>query len=156
LFFRHWPRIFLSMPVSSPVPDSDAARLALRPTVAAELPAQPEATAGDFLHRTLRPVLKLQNQLILLTVADFVREHHLAFPAANATEQQRLVAELLGRNVKLRYTIIGLITGLFTSSELEFYRPRRRELNRRLLELAIQRVQDQVAAVAAASTAAGA
>ncbi|RYU80284.1 hypothetical protein [Hymenobacter persicinus] len=129
----------------------DTARLALRPAVAAELPAAPEATVGDFLHRTLRPVLKLQNPLLLFTVADFLREHHVPFAQASATEQQRLAAELLTRNVKLRYTIIGLMTGLFTGPETSFYRRHRGEVNRRLLELATQRVQDQVAAVAAAT-----
>jgi len=131
----------------------DAALLALRPAVAAELPAAPTATAHDFLHRTLRPLLKLQNPLLLLTVADFVREHHMAFAGKGAAEQERIVADVLARNVKLRYTIIGLVTGLFTSNETSLYRRQRNEINRRLLELATRRVQDQVAAVAAASTA---
>ena len=128
----------------------DAALLALRPVVGAELPAEPEPTVGDFLHRTLRPVLKLQNELLLLTVADFVREHHLPFAPADDTRRRQLVAELLTRNVKLRYTVVGLVTGLFTSAETAFYRRERTTLNRRLLELATRRVQDQVAAVAAA------
>ena len=128
------------MPTASP--------LALRSAVAAELAAAPDATTGDFLHRTLRPVLKRQNEVLLLTVSDFVRDHHIPFAAAGPTEQQRLLAELLTRNVKLRYTVIGLVCGLFTTPELAFYRRHRGELNRRVLELATQRVQDQAAAIA--------
>ncbi|HEX8350976.1 MAG TPA: hypothetical protein VF598_13515 [Hymenobacter sp.] len=128
--------------------DLSAALLALRPPISAELPTIPAATVGDFLHRTLRPVLKLQNELLLLLVADFVREHHIPFVVASAAERERLATELLTRNVKLRYTIIGLITALFTSPETSFYRQHRAELNRRLLELALRRVQDQVTAVA--------
>ncbi|GAA4013821.1 hypothetical protein GCM10022408_28680 [Hymenobacter fastidiosus] len=131
-----------------PLSAHDTTLLALRPTIAAALPTVSDATLSDFLHRTLRPVLKLQNQVLLLTVADFVREHHIAFAGTNSVEQQRLVAGLLGRNVKLRYTIVGLITGLFTGPETIFYRRQRSAVNRRLLELATQRVQDQVAAVA--------
>ena len=125
-----------------------AALLALRPPVPAELPDTPAATVGDFLHRTLRPVLKLQNELLLLLVADFVREHHIPFATVSDAERERLVAELLARNVKLRYTIIGLIIGLFTSAETSFYRQHRSELNRRLLELALRRAQDQVPVIA--------
>lgn len=131
--------------------DRDAALLASRPIVeTAFLPPTPEAaTVGDFLHRTLRPVLKLQNELLLQLVADFIQEHHIPFAVAPAAEQQRLVAGLLTRNVKLRYFIVGTVVGLFTQAELAFYRPHRAELNRRLLELASRRVQDQVGAVAA-------
>ncbi|MGY2131208.1 hypothetical protein ACW9KT_03200 [Hymenobacter sp. HD11105] len=131
--------------------DRDAALLSSRPLVAtAFLPPTAEiATAGDFLHRTLRPVLKLQNELLLLLVADFVQEHHIPFSTAGVVEQQRLIGELLTRNVKLRYLIVGTVVGLFTQTELAYYRPNRAELNRRLLELATRRVQDQVEAVAA-------
>ncbi|HEX8428452.1 hypothetical protein [Hymenobacter sp.] len=124
----------------------DAALLALRPAVATA-PASGDATSGDFLHHTLRPVLKLQNELLLAVVADFVRDHHVPLATASAADQQRLLTELLTRNVKLRYTVIGLISGLFTGAELAFYREHRSELNRRLLELAVRRVQDQVETV---------
>jgi hypothetical protein len=121
---------------------SDAALLALRPVLAVA-PATGDATAGDFLHHTLRPVLKMQNELLLAVVADFVRDHHVPLATASVPDQQRLLTELLTRNVKLRYTVIGIVSGLFTSDELEYYRQHRPELNRRLLELAVRRVQDQ-------------
>lgn len=120
----------------------DTALLALRPVVAAE-PAEP-ATVGAFLHTTLRPVLKLQNDLLLAVVADFVRDHHIA---PRPTEEPKLLAELLSRNTKLRYTVVGLLTGAFTADEYAFYRRHRPELNRRLLEMAQRRVLGQVAPV---------
>lgn len=131
--------------------DRDAAILASRPLVETAFlpPMADSSTVGDFLHRTLRPVLKLQNELLLLLVADFIQEHHIPFTTAGSSEQQRVVAELLTRNVKLRYLVVGTAVGLFTHAELAFYRPHRAELNRRLLELATRRVQDQVAALAA-------
>lgn len=133
---------------------SDAALLALRPQLPQVLPASGDATPADFLHHTLRPLLKLQNELLLTVVADFVRDHHIALAAASTTEQERLLAELLTRNTKLRYTVIGVMCGLFTSAELAHYRQHRSELNRRLLELATRRVQDQAALVAKLSVAA--
>ncbi|MBC6697181.1 hypothetical protein [Hymenobacter sp. BT190] len=131
----------------------DAALLALRPQLPQVLPASGNATPADFLHHTLRPLLKLQNDVLLAVVADFVCDHHIPLAAASATEQERLLAELLTRNTKLRYTIIGVVGGLFTAAELAHYRQHRPELNRRLLELAIRRVQDQAATVAELSAA---
>lgn len=123
---------------------------ALRPVVPTETPpADATSTVGNFLHATLRPVLKLQNALLLATVADFVRDHHIPLAATAPADQQRLLAELLSRNVKLRYTVVGLVTALFTAEEYAFYRTQRPELNRRLLALAQQRVLDQAATVGA-------
>ena len=128
----------------------DASLLALRPAVETEpAPADAPANAGDFLHTTLRPVLKLQNALLLAVVADFVLDHHMALAKASAVDQQRQLAELLARNTKLRYTLLGLVSGQFTSEEYAFYRQHRPELNRRILELAQRRVLDQTPQVVA-------
>lgn len=135
------------------IPDStalDAALLALRPVLGLPEPeTAASGTPGAFLHATLRPVLKLQNERLLATVADFLADHHVPYAAAGPTERARLVAELLTRNTKLRYTIIGLVTGLFTTPEQVVYRAHRAELNRRLLELAVRRAQDQTDQIAA-------
>jgi hypothetical protein len=136
--------------IPNPFPRPDAALLALRPHVPTEPTDTAEpATVGSFLHTTLRPVLKLQNDLLLAAVADFVLDHHIGLAKASPTDQQRLLAELLARNTKLRYTVVGLVTGLFTAAEHAFYRQHRPELNRRLLELAQRRILDQAAAIAA-------
>jgi len=125
-------------------PRPDAVLLALRPA----LLATADATPADFLPHTLRPVLKLQNELLLAVVADFIRDHHISLATVSAAEQQSRLAELLTRNTKLRCTVVGLVCGMFTAAELEYYRRHRPELNRRLLELATRHVQDQAAAVA--------
>ena len=133
-----------------PVPEfsrPDAALLALRPVVLIETTDTAD-TVGTFLHATLRPVLKLQNDLLLAVVTDFVRDHHIVL---RPTDQQHQLTELLGRNTKLRHTVVGLITGIFTTEEYAFYRLHRAELNRRLLEMALRRVLDQVATVAMAA-----
>ncbi len=138
---------------AAPETNPDAALLKLRPAVAAANPDAVETnTVGAFLHATLRPVLKLLNERLLATVADFARDYHLPLRPAAPLDQQRLVAELLGRNTKLRYTVVGLITGHFTAPEYAFYRQHRAELNRRLLELAQRRVHDQMNTLVALAT----
>lgn len=123
----------------------DDALLALRPAVPTKSTDAP-GTVGAFLHATLRPVLKLQNDLLLAVVADFVRDHHIVL---RPTDQLHQLSELLTRNTKLRYTVVGLISGQFTAEEYAFYRPHRAELNRRLLEMALRRVLNQADEVAA-------
>jgi hypothetical protein len=127
------------------LPRPNDALLALRPLVPTET-TDADGTVGAFLHATLRPVLKLQNGLLLAVVADFVRDHHIIL---RPTDQHHQLTELLSRNTKLRYTVVGLITGAFTTEEYAYYRQHRSELNRRLLEMALRRVLDQAAAVVA-------
>lgn len=141
-------------PTPPPFSRPDAALLALRPAIATETaPAEIPSSVGDFLHLTLRPVLKLQNELLLAAVADFVADHHISLAKASPTDQQRLLAELLSRNTKLRYTLVGLVSGCFTVDEYAFYRLHRGEVNRRLHELAQRRVLDQTEQVVMRATA---
>ncbi|WP_460585634.1 hypothetical protein [Hymenobacter arcticus] len=120
---------------------ADAALLALRPAIAGQPAAIPTpATVADFQHQVLRPVLKLQHAVLLATVADFAHDYHLPLAAAEPAEATRLLTELLARNTRLRATLVGLVVGMLTQPELAFYRLHRPELNRRLLDLAEQRV----------------
>jgi hypothetical protein len=129
----------LPPPASRP----DDALRALRPFVPTET-TDADGTVGAFLHATLRPVLKLQNDMLLAVVADFVRDHHIAL---RPTDQHHQLTELLSRNTKLRYTVVGLVSGQFTGTEYAYYQQHRAELNRRLLEMALRRVLDQADAV---------
>lgn len=120
---------------------ADTALLALRPAIAGQPAAIPTpATIADFQHQVLRPLLKLQHEVLLATVADFAHDYHLPLATATPTEATRLLTELLIRNTRLRATLVGLVVGMLTQPELVFYRQHRLELNRRLLGLAQQRV----------------
>ena len=128
-------------PTNEPAPAADAALLALRPLIAGLPPAPAQPTSvTDFQQLVLRPLLKLQHAVLLATVADFAHEYRLPLAAAPATEAQQVLGELLARNTRLRATVVGLVVGLLTRPELAFYRQHRNELNRRLLDLAQQRV----------------
>ena len=134
----------MSTPTSPSHPagyDADAALLALRPAIAGQPAAIPTpATMADFQHQVLRPLLKLQHGVLLATVADFAHDYHLPLATAAPAEATRLLTELLTRNTRLRATLVGLVVGLLTQPELAFYRQHRPELNRRLLDLAEQRL----------------
>jgi len=128
------------MPDIRPSSRPDAALLALRPAIEGQPPALPTpATVADFQHQVLRPLLKLQHAVLLAIVADFAHDYRLPLNRPEA-ELSAALAELLARNARLRATLIGLVAGHFTEAELAFYRPHRSELNRRLLDLAQQRV----------------
>jgi hypothetical protein len=126
---------------TQPAASPEAALLALRPAIAGQPAAIPTPdTVADFQQQVLRPILKFQHATLLTTVADFARDYRLPLATAAPTEANRLLAELLARNARLRATVVGLAVGLLTPPELAFFRRHRPELTRRLLDLAEQRV----------------
>jgi hypothetical protein len=128
---------------------SEAALLALRPAIEGQPAAIPTpTTVADFLHQVLRPVLKFQHEVLLATVVDFAHDYHLPLGTASPPEAARQLTELLARNTRLRATLVGLVAGLLTGPELAFYRQHRAELNRRLLDLATERVRSSASELA--------
>lgn len=114
----------------------EAALLALRPAIAGQpTPLPTPTTVADFQHQVLRPLLKLQHEVLAMLLEDFAQDYRLPAPAASPAEATRQRAGLLARNTRLRATLVGAVVGLLTSQELAFYRQHRPELNRRLLDL---------------------
>lgn len=126
-----------------PHPRPDAALLALRPAIAGQpAPLPAPDTVADFQHQVLRPLLKLQHPVLAALLTDFARDYRLPDPTTHPTEAARQRHELLTRNTRLRATLTGAIVGLLTAPELAFYQQHRNELNRRLLELAVERLSN--------------
>ena len=126
--------------------DRDPTLLALRPSIGAETDQASEMEA--FQNRTLRPILKLQNKLILALVALYLHKHHGPFGRLPRADLQALVTNLLKENERLKRMLTGLTAGLFTEEEFRFFLDHEAELTRRLTSLLLKRVEDQLGALA--------
>jgi catechol 2,3-dioxygenase-like lactoylglutathione lyase family enzyme len=123
----------------------DDAVLALRPAV--PLPAEPDRPMEGFLHTILRPVCKLQNPLILREVAMHLSKYNVPLAGMDPAEQRRRVEQLLKDDSRLKHVLLGLVTGALTDDEYAFYHEHQREARRRITELLVKRVQDQLDAL---------
>ncbi|NBB75032.1 MAG: glyoxalase [Bacteroidetes bacterium] len=100
-----------------------------------------------FQSRTLRPICKLQNPLILTTVARYLQKYNTGFRQMDRADQQAKVRNLLKEDRRLKRTLVGLVAGHFTEDEYAFYLDHQREVRRRLTALFTQRVLDQLDAL---------
>ncbi|WP_412068706.1 hypothetical protein [Rubrivirga sp. IMCC43871] len=126
--------------------DRDAALLALRPTI----PTEPADTPAEaFLHRTLRPVLKLQNDALLAVVADTIRRQVPGFAGFDPADQRARLAQRMKQDARLGRVVLGLVLGVLTADERAFALANGAEVRRRIAGLAAERVVSQTAAVAA-------
>lgn len=117
----------------------DAQLVSLRPDVVVDSDrvSLPEE---NFQQQTLRPILKLQNNLI---VSYFKNKTASANVSVDTKERLLFVENTLRKDAVLRNQLIGLVVGLFTEEEFVFYLQHATSLNKRLVQLAIKRIQDQ-------------
>ncbi len=116
-------------------------RLQIRPQIES-LPANNPAEA--FLHQTLRPVLKLQNELFLATTRHFFAKRKIRFAAMDIAQQKQQVQHSIGKDNRLRGLLFGIVVGQFTTEELDFYLENEAEVNRRIAQLLVQRLHTQL------------
>ncbi len=126
--------------------DRDAALLALRPTILTE-PADTPVEA--FLHRTLRPVLKLQNDALLAVVAADVRKQVPGFAGFDPVDQRARLAARMKQDARLKRIVLGMVLGVLTADERAFALANDAEVRRRVAGLAAERVVSQTDTVAA-------
>ncbi|MES3629779.1 MAG: VOC family protein [Longimonas sp.] len=123
----------------------DAAVQRIRPHVPVDTDDQ--RPMEQFQSRTLRPLCKLQNPLILTTVARYLAKYNTGVAQMDRADQEAKVRNLLKEDRRLKRTLVGLIAGHFTEDEFAFYLDHQREVRRRLVALLTQRALDQLQAI---------
>ncbi len=115
-----------------------------------DVPAEPaEAGPERFLHATLRPVLKLQNETLLALTA-----HHVAglvprFAGFAPDDRRERLHAMLRTDSRLKRTLVGSVLGVLTTDELAFALRHEAETRRRIVALLAERLASQADAVAA-------
>ena len=124
----------------------DTTLLTLRPQIAVE----PSATSAAelFQNQTLRPILKLQNDLLVSLFRHYLIKRKQLGPDArfarmSHAEQETYIDHTIRTDLKFRNLLVGTIIGQFTSDEWTAFLADESELTRRLGNMLTQRIQDQ-------------
>ena len=97
-----------------------------------------------FQNKTLRQVLKLQNDTILAICLDFLNNKYKNFEGRDNTIKKSLTQDALKTDQALKKLLYGVVVGQFTSSELAFYLDHKSDINKRLVEFIFKRVSGQL------------
>ena len=116
-------------------------RLQLRPVVLTQATTLPAET---FLHETLRPVLKLQNELFLAIIRHFIGKRKINFQGMDHAQRLQQISHSIAKDNRLRGLVFGCVIGQFTEAELSFYLNHESEINRRITHLLVERIQTQM------------
>lgn len=113
--------------------------VSLRPELA--LPNQADMSDLEkFQNDTLRPVLKLQHELLIAHVNTNPHFKKIKPLASSPDDYKARVIAFMKQQASLKNQIIGLIVGHFTLKEFGFYSNHCGEVNKRILQMAGERV----------------
>lgn len=115
-------------------------------TIRPEIPGLEIALSIEerFQNGTLRPILKMQNDLLLAIMANYLHQNKVPFQKISEAERVEWIENCLHKDQRLRQLLLGVVIGLFTMEEWQEYLTSSHELSRRILTMIIQRFQNQV------------
>ena len=97
-----------------------------------------------FQNATLRPVLKLQNPLLIAAFVNYANKHKGVFYELSIEKRLQYVETAICKDQKFRNALKGMLIGQFTVAEYKFYIQNSSKLNKRMMNLVIVRLQDQL------------
>ena len=97
-----------------------------------------------FQNETLRPILKLQNDLFILVFRNYIRKHKNVFLDLSYERQLAYIENAVQKDVKFRNSLKGMVIGIFSLAEYEIYIQNSSALNKRMMNMLIERLKDQM------------
>lgn len=97
-----------------------------------------------FQNKTLRPVLKMQNSLLLAVFKNYIVKHKNSFHDLSIQKRMDFIENSIQKDIKFRNSLKGIVIGMFTVEEYEVYIQDSSALNKRMMNMVIERLKDQV------------
>ena len=97
-----------------------------------------------FQNKTLRPILKLQNDLFIEVVKNQISKHKNEFYSFPVEKKLAYIEHIIKNDLKFRNSLKGLIIGLFTVEEYASYIQNSSSLNKRMMNMLIERIKNQI------------
>ncbi|WP_275316407.1 glyoxalase [Tenacibaculum bernardetii] len=116
----------------------DSNKISIRPVLnlSSEIPVE------DFQNKTIRPILKLQHELLLQFFVFFCKNQKVDILNVEKEKFNKAVNNITKKNINLKNQFLGLIIGQFTVGEFAFYKENNTDINKRILTMIGQRIKD--------------
>ncbi len=97
-----------------------------------------------FQNETLRPIIKLQNDLLLASFQNYIAKGKNSFYGLTIENRLNYITNAIQKDIKFRNSLKGIIIGQFTFEEYSTYIKNSSALNKRMMNMVIKRLQDQI------------
>ena len=119
----------------------DQSILNLRPLIPTISEANATTSAEQFQNKTLRPILKLQNDLIHSIFHQYTIQRKNIFPTLSEKKKLEYIENSIRKDLKFRSLMIGCVLGQFTLEEWNLYVQDESELRKRLVNMLVERIK---------------
>jgi len=122
----------------------DEVLLSLRPTIVSAKITPGMSADEVFQNQTLRPVAKLQNDLLLAVFKNYVAKHKNVFYDLTIEKRLDYIENAIHKDMKFRNSLKGIIIGQFTLEEYETYIQNSSALNKRMMNIVKDRLKSNI------------
>ena len=116
-------------------------------TIRPQIPTLTEAatsTAERFQNKTLRPILKLQNDLFVAVLQHYFQKRKNVFLTLSRTKKLEYIEHSIRKDLKFKNRLLGIVIGQMTQGEYADFIADESELTRRMTTMLIERMRDQL------------
>ncbi len=124
--------------------ERSAQLLEVRPEITSAKILPNMSDAERFQNQTLRPILKLQNDLFLASFQNYIVKTKNRFYELKQDARLEYIANAVQKDIKYRNALKGIIIGQFTLEEYQEYSTTSSALNKRMMSMVVKRLQDQM------------
>ncbi len=97
-----------------------------------------------FQNQVLRPILKLQNDLILAMFQNYLKQNKIDFDQLFVANKLLSIENAIQKDVTFKHELKGIIIGFFTLEEFQFYVLNTSNLNKRIITMLLERIKSQI------------
>lgn len=123
--------------------ERDTAIIALRGDAIGDILEQ-SSKEEVFQNKTIRPILKVQNDLFIESFINYVNKNKKDFYLMSTEKKIMFIDTAIHKDIKFRNALKGMIIAFFTIEEFREYIQNSSSLNKRMMNLLIERLKDQV------------
>ena len=93
----------------------------------------------QFQNTTLRPILKYQHSIIIVFFNSNVHVQYIVSANSSLLKKQNQLKLFTSKQLAFRAQLLGMVTGLFTDAEFEFYLSEKVNLDKRIAIMILDR-----------------
>ncbi len=118
--------------------------LAMRPKILQARVTENMTIDEQFQNKTIRPIVKLQNDLFIEVFKNYIRKRKNTFYNLTLEKKLLYIENTIHKDMKLRNSLKGMIIGQFTVDEYLIYIKNSSALNKRMMGIVKDRLQNNI------------
>ncbi|SHI57620.1 glyoxalase [Aquimarina spongiae] len=118
--------------------------LAMRPQLLNARVSDNMSNDERFQNKTIRPIIKLQGDLLIVVFKNYIKKRKNTFYELKLEKRMEFIENAIQKDMKFRNSLKGMIIGQFTVEEYQIYIQNSSALNKRMMNIVKERLQDNV------------